>query len=67
LRLQATGRRGAEFQSPDLCATRRPGATAFDDGLNKTVKTSTIVSEYFFRDADAQQKIGMNYWAEAMH
>jgi hypothetical protein len=40
---------------------------AFNDGLNQTVKTSAIVSEYFFRDADAQLKLGTKYWAQAMH
>ena len=40
---------------------------AFNDGLNETITTPTIVSEYFFRDADAQLKTGMTYWAQAMH
>jgi hypothetical protein len=38
---------------------------AFNDGLNEKIKTPVYVTEFFFHDADAQLKTGMNYWAEA--
>jgi hypothetical protein len=37
---------------------------AFNDGLNKDIKSPVEVTEYFFRDADEQLKLGMKYWAE---
>lgn len=40
---------------------------AFNDGLNKNVKTPIDVTEFFFRDADDQLKMGMTYWAQEAH
>jgi hypothetical protein len=37
---------------------------AFNDGLNKDIKTPIEVTEFFFHDADEQLKAGMKYWAE---
>jgi len=35
---------------------------SFNDGINSKIKTSTIVSEYYFREADAQLRGDMEKW-----
>jgi hypothetical protein len=50
---QTSGRDGVHF--------------SFNDELNDKIKSKVYVTEFFFRDADEQLRMGQTYWSEARH